>query len=68
VVEEIMLIDEFEYVVELIELIFELILILVLLNVSHFDSINEVNLAMNDLIDMVNDIDIDEVILEKTIT
>ncbi len=63
-----MLMDEDEFVVELIELLFELILILVLLNVLHFDLINEVNMVRIDLIDKVNDIDIDEVILkEKTI-
>jgi hypothetical protein len=60
-----MLIDEDEYMVELIEWIFELILIPVLLNVLHSDLKPAVNLVMSDLIDMVNDIDIDEVILEK---
>jgi hypothetical protein len=40
----------------------------VLLNVLHFDLINEVNMVRIDLIDKVNDIDIDEVTLkEKTI-
>jgi hypothetical protein len=47
--------DKDEFVVEQIELMFELILILVLLNVLHFDFINEVNLVLIDSIDEVND-------------
>ncbi len=57
--------NEDELVMKQVQLIFELIWILVLLNVLHFDLINEVNLVMIDLIDKVNNVDIDEVLLQQ---
>jgi hypothetical protein len=60
-----MLMNEDELVMKQVQLIFELIWILVLLNVLHFDLINEVNLVMIDLIDKVNNVDIDEVLLQQ---
>ncbi len=60
-----LLMDRHVFVVEQIELIFELISKLVLLNVSYVDLINEVNWVLIDVIDKVNDIDIDKVLLKK---